>query len=49
MQKSFDSWTDYDSWLVENYDVFAVTSLNEVDGTVVAEYVDKAEWEKTHR
>lgn len=49
MTESFNNWTDYDAWLVQNYDKYAMTSLNEVDGKVVVEYIDKSEWEKQQR
>lgn len=45
MTQTFDNWTDYDNWLIQNYDKYAVTNLNEENGKVTAEYMDKSEWE----
>lgn len=49
MTQSFSSWTEYDNWLVQNYEKYAVTSLNEEAGNVTAEYVEKAEWERMQK
>ena len=49
MTETFDNWTDYDAWLVQNYEQYAMTSLNEIDGKVVVEYLEKAEWEKQQK
>lgn len=49
MTESFDNWTDYDNWLIKHYEEFAMISLNEKDGKVVVEYIDKAEWDKQQR
>lgn len=45
MKQTFDSWTDYDNWLIQNYDKYAVVSLDEESGKVSAEYIEKSEWE----
>ena len=45
MKMEFNSWTDYDDWLIKNYNDFAVTSVNEVDGKIVVEYMNKADWD----
>jgi hypothetical protein len=45
MKMEFNSWTDYDDWLIQNYNDFAVTSVNEVDGKIVVEYMNKADWD----
>ena len=49
MTESFDTWTAYDNWLIQNYEKYAMTSLNEIDGKVVVEYVEKADWENQQR
>ncbi len=49
MTQSFFSWTEYDNWLVKNYEQYAIVSVNEKDGKVNAEYVEKAEWEKMQK
>ncbi len=49
MTQSFSSWTEYDNWLVKNYEQYAIVSVNEEDGKVNAEYVEKAEWEKMQK
>lgn len=49
MTETFNSWTDYDNWLIQNYDKYAITSLNENQGKVIAEYQEKSEWEKTQK
>lgn len=41
--KTFDSWTSYDTWLVENYSNYSVIRLNEKDGTIVAEFINKGD------
>ena len=45
MKMEFNSWTDYDDWLIQNYNDFAITSVNEVDGKIVVEYMNKADWD----
>ena len=45
MKMEFNSWTDYDDWLIQNYNDFAITSVNEVDGKIVVEYMTKADWD----
>ena len=49
MTQSFSSWTEYDNWLVKNYEQYAIVSVNEEDGKVNAEYVEKAGWEKMQK
>lgn len=49
MTESFNTWTEYDNWLTQNYDKYAMIKLDEIDGKVVVEYIDKAEWEKQER
>lgn len=45
MTQTFSSWTEYDNWLIKNYDKYAITSVNENEGKVTAGFIDKAEWE----
>ena len=43
MTKEFGSWTEYDDWLIENYNEFAVYRIGEAaDGKITAEFRDKA-------
>jgi hypothetical protein len=42
--QDFDSWTSYDEWLIQNYNDYGITSVEEKDGKIHAEYMDKAEW-----
>ncbi len=49
MTETFNNWTDYDAWLIQHYEEFAMTKVNEIDGKVVVEYMPKAEWEKLQR
>ena len=39
--KEFPDWTAYDNWLIENNSKYSITSLNEVDGKIVAVFFDK--------
>ena len=41
---TFDSWTDYDDWLIQNYNENAIFSVNEVDGKIQITYCSKAEF-----
>lgn len=49
MTQTFSGWNEYDNWLVQNYANYAVTSLNEEQGKIVAEIIEKAEWEKMQK
>lgn len=49
MTQIFKSWTEYNTWLIGNYDKYAVTSLNEENGEVTAEYIDKSEWDASKK
>jgi len=44
MTQSFESWTDYDNWLVQNYEKYSVYKLEEVEGKVLAEYCEKKDF-----
>ena len=39
--QEFPDWTTYDNWLIKNNNNYSITSLNEVDGKIVAVYFDK--------
>lgn len=39
--KEFPNWTSYDNWLIENNSKYSITSLNEVNGKIVAVFFDK--------
>lgn len=49
MTQSFGSWTEYDNWLIQNYDKYAVISLNEDQGKISAEFIEKSEWEANQK
>ncbi len=39
--QEFPDWTTYDNWLIKNNNNYSITSLNEVNGKIVAVYFDK--------
>lgn len=42
MTQTFPNWTEYDEWLIANYDKYNITELNENENhEVVAVYEDK--------
>ena len=41
---TFDSWTAYDDWLIENYNANAIFRVEEVDGKINIEYCTKEEF-----
>lgn len=51
MTRTFDSWYEYDTWLISpssdvekapgNYNVFTITKIEEVDGKIVVEMEEK--------
>ena len=43
MTKIYENWTEYDTWLVENYANYSIINLNEIDGKIHAEYINKDE------
>ncbi len=49
MTQTFSTWTEYDNWLVKNYEQYALTSVNEENGAVTAEFIEKSEWEARQR
>ena len=44
MEQTFESWTDYDNWLVQNYDQFAIYKIEEQGGKVQILYCPKADF-----
>lgn len=49
MTQEFENWTEYDNWLIQNYEQYAFTSLNEINGKIVVEYMSKEEWENIQK
>lgn len=45
MTMTFDTWTDYDTWLVQNYDNNSIYKVEEVDGKINIEYCAKADFQ----
>lgn len=43
MTQTFDDWTSYDDWLIENYSLYNIHKVNEVDGKIEIEYCNKGE------
>lgn len=41
----FKNWTEYDDWLIKNYENFCVVSIKDENGCVRADYMEKSEWE----
>ena len=44
MTQTFDTWTDYDTWLVQNYDENSIYKIDEIDGKIQIEYCLKADF-----
>lgn len=44
MEQTFENWTDYDNWLVQNYDQFAVYKIDETDSKIHIFYCPKADF-----
>ena len=49
MTQQFENWTDYDTWLIQNYNDFAIVSENEADGKINIDYMPKAEWDEQQK
>lgn len=45
----FSNWTEYDDWLMQNYDDFAVTSVEENNGKIEIKFMKKSEWETVQK
>ncbi|MCQ2586802.1 MAG: hypothetical protein MJ174_01710 [Treponema sp.] len=43
MTQIFDDWTAYDDWLIENYSLYNIYEVNEVEGKIHIEYCNKGE------
>ncbi len=46
MEMTFDNWTDYDNWLVQNYDQFDVYDVSENQGKIQIKYCTKEDFKK---
>ena len=44
MTETFENWTDYDTWLVQNYDNNSIYEVNETDGKIVITYCKKEDF-----
>ena len=44
MEQTFETWTDYDNWLVQNYDQFAIYKVEEQGGKIHITYCPKADF-----
>ena len=44
MTQTFDNWTDYDNWLVQNYDQFSIYKVDQSEGKINIEYCTKADF-----
>ncbi len=45
----FSNWTEYDDWLMQNYDDFAVTSVEENNSKIEIKFMKKSEWETVQK
>lgn len=43
MTETFTDWTEYDNWIVKNYEQFAFYKVDEADGKIIAEYRAKTD------
>ena len=46
MTQSFDSWTDYNDWLIANYVNYNIYKVNEINGKIEIEYCNKGDLDK---
>ena len=44
MEETFESWTDYDNWLVQNYDQFSIYKIDQDQGKIHIQYCSKADF-----
>ena len=44
MEQTFESWTEYDNWLVQNYDQYAVYKVEEQGDKIQIKYCAKADF-----
>lgn len=45
----FSNWTEYDDWLMQNYDEFAITSVEENNGKIEIKYMKKSDWDSVQK
>ncbi len=41
MEQIFENWTAYDDWLIENYNNFDITKVEEIEKKIKIEYSEK--------
>ena len=46
MTQSFDSWTEYNDWLIANYVNYNIYKVNEINGKIEIEYCNKGDLDK---
>ena len=44
MEQTFESWTEYDNWLVQNYDQFSIYKIDESNGQINIKYCAKSDF-----
>ncbi len=44
MTDTFPNWTEYDDWLIANYDKYSIYKLEDNNGSITIEYVEKSEF-----
>ncbi len=44
MEQTFESWTEYDNWLVQNYDQFSIYKIDESNGKINIQYCTKSDF-----
>ena len=45
----FSNWTEYDDWLMQNYDEFAITSVEENNGKIEIKFMKKSDWDSVQK
>ena len=45
----FSNWTEDDDWLMQNYDEFAITSVEENNGKIEIKYMKKSDWDSVQK
>ena len=41
MKETFENWTAYDNWLIQNYSSYNIYKVNEINGKIEAEFCNK--------
>ncbi len=41
MKETFDDWTSYDNWLIQNYSNYSIYKVDEINGKIEIEYCNK--------